>query len=107
MVALLEGLFLKISALFMSLIISAGTTFGAFVAPTTTEAVNYRDTKIKNVIYLIGDGMGFNHLEKTKSERKIELVMDTVVLTSMKINIRTFKKNHSSQNIYRLIKEKL
>ncbi len=35
------------------------------------------------------------------------LVMDTVALTSMKNNIRTFKKNHSSQNIYRLIKEKL
>ena len=68
MVALLEGLFLKISALFMSLILTVGTTFGAFVPATTTEAVNYRDAKIKNVIYLIGDGMGFNHLEKTKQE---------------------------------------
>ena len=78
MVAMLESLFLKISALFMSLIISAGTTFGAFVAPTTTEAKNYIDSNIKNVIYLIGDGMGFNHLEKTKDEKGIELVMDSV-----------------------------
>ena len=78
MVAMLESLFLKISALFMSLIISAGTTFGAFVAPTTTEAKNYHDSNIKNVIYLIGDGMGFNHLEKTKDEKGIELVMDSV-----------------------------
>ena len=80
MVALLEGLFLKISALFMSLILTVGTTFGAFVPATTTEAVNYRDAKIKNVIYLIGDGMGFNHLEKTKNEREIELVMDAFAI---------------------------
>ena len=53
MISILEGLFLKISALFMSLFISVGTTFGAFVPATTTEAVNYRDTNIKNVIYLI------------------------------------------------------
>ena len=80
MISILEGLFLKISALFMSLFMTVGTTFGAFVPATTTEAVNYRDTNIKNVIYLIGDGMGFNHLEKTKNERKIELVMDSVAI---------------------------
>lgn len=80
MIALLENLFLQISALFMSLIITVGTTFGAFVAPTTTEAKNYYDSNVKNVIYLIGDGMGFNHLEKTKSEKGIELVMDTVAI---------------------------
>lgn len=34
-------------------------------------------SEIKNVIYLIGDGMGFNHLEKTKKERNITLTMET------------------------------
>lgn len=78
MLAMLENLFLQISSLFMSLILTVGTTFGAFVPATTTEAVNYRDAKIKNVIYLIGDGMGFNHLEKTKDEKGVELVMDSI-----------------------------
>ncbi len=80
MVTMLENLFLQISSIFMSLIITIGTTFGAFVAPTTTEAQNYKDSNVKNVIYLIGDGMGFNHLEKTKNEKGIELVMDTVAI---------------------------
>ncbi len=80
MLAMLENLFLQISSIFMSVILIVGTSFGAFVPATTTEAVNYHDTKIKNVIYLIGDGMGFNHLEKTKNERGIELVMDTFAI---------------------------
>ena len=33
---------------------------------------------IQNVIYMIGDGMGENHLEKTKSERGVSLIMDTL-----------------------------
>lgn len=35
------------------------------------------------------------------------LISNTTKLTSMKNNIKTFKKNHSAENIYRLIKEKL
>lgn len=35
------------------------------------------EKKIRNVIYLIGDGMGFNHLEMTKSDRDAVLVMDS------------------------------
>ena len=80
MVAMLENLFLQISSIFMTLVITVGTTFGAFVSPTTTEAVNYKDGNVKNVIFLIGDGMGFNHLEKTKDEKGVELVMDTVAV---------------------------
>ena len=67
----------KFISVFMSILLTLGTTFGFFKAPTTKSAETYRDDNIKNVIYLIGDGMGFNHLEKTKKERNTALVMDT------------------------------
>lgn len=38
------------------------------------------ETDIKNVIYLIGDGMGENHLEKTKAETGLDLYMETLPL---------------------------
>lgn len=67
----------KFISVFMSILLTLGTIFGFFKAPTTKSAETYRDDNIKNVIYLIGDGMGFNHLEKTKKERNTALVMDT------------------------------
>ena len=67
----------KFISVFMSILLTLGTTFGFFKAPTTKSAETYRDDNIKNVIYLIGDGMGFNHLEKTQKERNTALVMDT------------------------------
>lgn len=44
---------------------------------TQNISCNLNYAKVKNVIYLIGDGMGFNHLEKTKLERNYKLVIDT------------------------------
>ena len=38
----------------------------------------YAKSGVKNVIYLIGDGMGPNHLEKTKYDLGIDLAMDTL-----------------------------
>ena len=67
----------KFIAWLMSLLLTLGTTFGFFAKPTTKSAENYYDSNIKNVIYLIGDGMGFNHLEKTKAEKQVSLTMDT------------------------------
>ena len=67
----------KITALLISIALSFGTVFGVYKAPKTKDASVYFDDNIKNVIYLIGDGMGFNHLEKTKLERETTLVMDT------------------------------
>ena len=67
----------KMVATLMCLIIALGTLFGAYKRPTTKDASVYYDDNIKNVIYLIGDGMGFNHLEKTKLERETTLIMDT------------------------------
>ena len=61
----------------MAFIMSFCTTFGIFKPSTTKEASYYRNDNIKNVIYLIGDGMGFNHLEKAKLERDTTLVMDS------------------------------
>ena len=54
---------------------SFGTLFGIYVPSTTTKPEDY-NSEIKNVIYLIGDGMGFYHLQKAKQERAIDLAMD-------------------------------
>lgn len=67
----------KVSASLMSAILAFGVTAGAYVEPTTESASNYYDSEIENVIFLIGDGMGFNHLEKTKLERDVTLTLDS------------------------------
>ena len=67
-------------AMFMSFIMSFGTFFGIFVPPTTTAPEDYLDSKVKNVIFLIGDGMGFYHLEKAEQERNITLAMDDFLI---------------------------
>lgn len=60
----------KIMSLIISFLITIGNLFGISIPIETPK-------EIKNVIYLIGDGMGFNHLEKTKAERDITLIMDS------------------------------
>ena len=77
MLSVFASLWGKFASLIMSISMMFGTTFGLFVPATTTAPSDYLDSNIKNVIYLIGDGMGFNHLEKAKNERNIELTMDT------------------------------
>ncbi len=50
-----------------------------FLAPLGITISYIQDiTPAKNVILLIGDGMGENHLEKTKKELGVSLVMDTM-----------------------------
>lgn len=68
---------IKFLSALMSFLLSMGTFFGAYVPSSTEEPEKYYDSNIKNVIYLIGDGMGFNHLEKTKAERNTDLAMDS------------------------------
>ncbi len=70
----------KVSAALMSAILSFGFSIGAYIEPTTESADKYLDENIENVIFLIGDGMGYNHLEKTKLERNIELTLDTFAI---------------------------
>ena len=88
---MLNSFMAKITASFISFILAFGTFFGAYKAPKTQEASKYFDDNIKNVIYLIGDGMGFNHLEKTKVERNTELVMDTFEIKGSSMT-RSFNK---------------
>ena len=64
-----------IIAFFMSII--AIFTAGANGNPNTKPPEEQEYKQIKNVVYLIGDGMGPLHLEKTKQERDITLTMDT------------------------------
>lgn len=65
--------FAKIIAIFTA----AVAVFGTFIPSITKDAATYHDTNIKNVIFLIGDGMGYNHLDKTKKELGCSLVMET------------------------------
>lgn len=78
MLASFSAIWLEFVSVMMSFIMSFGTLFGIYVPPTTSSPDDYFDSNIKNVIYLIGDGMGFYHLEKAKNERNIELTMDTL-----------------------------
>ena len=77
MLAAFGSLWGQFASLIMTLAMVFGSTFGIFAPATTTSSSVYFDENVKNVIFLIGDGMGFNHLEKTKNERNINLVMDT------------------------------
>ena len=70
----------KVTASLMSAIISFGVSLGVYIPATTENAKNYYDINIKNVIFLIGDGMGYNHLEKTKLERNVTLTMDAFTI---------------------------
>ena len=70
----------KVSAALMSAILSFGFSVGAYIEPTTENSGKYLDENIENVIFLIGDGMGYNHLEKSKLERNIELTLDTFAI---------------------------
>ena len=80
MLSVFASMWGKFASLIMSLSMMFGTTFGLFVPATTTAPGDYLDSNIKNVIYLIGDGMGYNHLEKTKLERNFELTLDTFAI---------------------------
>lgn len=77
MMAAISSLWAKVAAVIMSVVMTLGSALGMFVPATTTEPADYLDSNIKNVIYLIGDGMGPYHLEKAKQERNITLTMDT------------------------------
>ena len=70
---MLTDFFTKFISAIMSFLLCLGSFFGITEAPESVPDI----PEIKNVIYLIGDGMGFNHLEKTKLERNISLVMDS------------------------------
>ena len=76
MLAAISNLWLELSSVLMSIILAFGTTFGIFIPSTTAPSGGYKEEEIKNVIYLIGDGMGFNHLNKTKKERELSLTID-------------------------------
>lgn len=73
----MNKLMAKIVSVLISIALTFGTVFGFFAPSRTKKDAYYYNADIKNVIFLIGDGMGFNHLEKTKLERNTELVMDT------------------------------
>lgn len=88
----MTAIMVKFLTTIMSMLLTLGTVFGAFEAPTTEAAGNYKDGNIKNVIYLIGDGMGFNHLEKTKAERNVSLAMDSFSIKGSSMT-RSFTKN--------------
>lgn len=72
-----------LKTIFTSIVSFLMTILMAFVPETgimggvELDPADYENDEIKNVILLIGDGMGPLHLEKTKNDLGIELVMDT------------------------------
>ncbi len=56
------------------------TVLSLLLAGIGVVGPDVKDTDIQNVIFFIGDGMGPNHLEKTKAETGAELAMDTFPL---------------------------
>lgn len=49
-----------------------------FFGLTGNVSDDYTEGKYKNVILMIGDGMGFNTIEATKAQRNVSLTMDTM-----------------------------
>lgn len=76
MLASLSNIWLELTSVLMSLLLSFGTMFGIFQSPSTAPSDGYKEEEIKNVIFLIGDGMGFNHLNKTEKERDLPLTIN-------------------------------
>ena len=76
MLASLSSIWVELTSVLMSLILSFGTMFGIFSSPSTAPSGGYNDDEIKNVIFLIGDGMGFNHLNKAEKERELSLTIN-------------------------------
>lgn len=52
--------------------------FYGFIGMTGNVSDDYTEGKYKNVILMIGDGMGFNTLEATKAQRGVSLSMETM-----------------------------
>ena len=66
---------------FLTIVTVIVTFFSAAFAPLSIRIGDYRKTdftQVKNVIFMIGDGMGFNSINKTKAEEGIDsLAMDS------------------------------
>lgn len=74
------SLMVPIAAKIISLFTSIILLFQAFWALPDFNSQKTDFDEVKNVIFMIGDGMGFNSLEKTKAENGVSLVMETIEL---------------------------
>lgn len=66
----------KIIALLISLLVLLSCSFG-YTEPVSED---YAEGKYKNVILMIGDGMGENTLQATKAQRNVSLAMETMAV---------------------------
>lgn len=67
----------------LSILLTALIGISSWFGMTGDKATGHEDYKTyKNVILLIGDGMGFNTLEATKKLRGVDLVMETMPVLS-------------------------
>lgn len=67
----------------LSLVLSALIGISSWFGMTGEKATGETEYKTyKNVIFMIGDGMGFNTLEATKKLKNIDLVMETMPVCS-------------------------
>ena len=69
---------------------------------------SYDGQEKDNADYLLRHNLAITLKDGKECAKQLNaLINDDDALDTMKNNIRTFKKNNSSKNIYRLIKEKL
>ena len=67
----------------LSLLLSALISLSGLFGMTGDNATGETEYKTyKNVIFMIGDGMGFNTLEATKQLKNVDLVMETMPVLS-------------------------
>lgn len=73
MIYLIRQFLQPVIAAMMSFIMSVGAAFG--ITSESVEIAPEDYDQVQNVIYLIGDGMGYKHLEKASQERDVELTL--------------------------------
>ena len=64
----------------VSVMVAVILTLYGFVGASSNVSDDYTEGKYKNVILMIGDGMGENTLEATKAERGVSLAMETMAV---------------------------
>lgn len=64
----------------VSVVVALILTVYGYLGMSSNVSDNYAEGKYKNVILMIGDGMGENTLEATKAERGVSLTMETMAV---------------------------
>ena len=73
-------MFSKFQRFWITVLTACAILSGTLISDMPAEKPRTDFDRCKNVIFMIGDGMGFNSLNKTKAEKGVSLAMDTFPL---------------------------